>query len=429
MGLAAHIAQRYARQGVSRDDVRQVAMLGLVKAVERFDPDHGAAFSSFAGRTIEGEIKRYFRDKTWTVHVPRGAKELSLQIRAASERRRRRPRPVADGRRARRAARCRPRRDRPRSRRGDRVPGRLAGRLGRRRRSPRSGPGRGTGDRRGRLRARARHDARRGCSRPARTTRAAHRGAAVLRRDVAVADRRDHRHLPDAGVAAAACVVRSDARRARRLGAGCGDRGTLMCRPPTADDPESEELTKFSESGRLNQSRAREAGPMVTSSAPGATPTSPMVDRQAHRTVLISETASVRAARRFVLDQLAGVLVHRHDDIALVTSELVTNAIEHGAGEEITVEVAPSAGGFDLTVCSTSPSVPIRRHRPRPARRDQRTAGCRWSPRRSRRDPHPRRRRRRVRLGPLRSLTSPRQPCDRAGRHPPANRAYDAAVA
>lgn len=84
MGLATHIAKRYSRRW-SEDDVRQVAMLGLVKAVDRFDPDHGVAFSSFAGPTIEGEIKRYFRDKSWTVRVPRSAKELHLHVRRATD--------------------------------------------------------------------------------------------------------------------------------------------------------------------------------------------------------------------------------------------------------------------------------------------------------------------------------------------------------
>ena len=85
MGLAAHIAQRYRRSGTRDDDLRQVAMVGLVKAVDRFDPDYGASFSAFAGRTIEGELKRHFRDKTWVVRVPRGAKELHLAVRNATE--------------------------------------------------------------------------------------------------------------------------------------------------------------------------------------------------------------------------------------------------------------------------------------------------------------------------------------------------------
>ncbi len=85
MGLAAHIAKRFGRSS-GADDVRQVAMLGLVKAVDRFDPEHGATFSSFAGLTIEGEIKRHFRDRTWTVRVPRSSKELHLLIRTAGDR-------------------------------------------------------------------------------------------------------------------------------------------------------------------------------------------------------------------------------------------------------------------------------------------------------------------------------------------------------
>lgn len=85
MGLAAHIANRFRRQAGADDDLRQVAMVGLVKAVDRFDPEYGAAFSAFAGRTIEGELKRHFRDRSWVVRVPRGAKELHLQVRNASE--------------------------------------------------------------------------------------------------------------------------------------------------------------------------------------------------------------------------------------------------------------------------------------------------------------------------------------------------------
>ena len=86
MGLAAHIARRYSRSGAIDDDLRQVSMVGLVKAVDRFDPEFGAQFSSFAGQTIEGELKRHFRDRTWTVRVPRGAKELHLLVRDAQAR-------------------------------------------------------------------------------------------------------------------------------------------------------------------------------------------------------------------------------------------------------------------------------------------------------------------------------------------------------
>jgi RNA polymerase sigma-B factor len=85
MGLAAHVARRFGRRGPSDDDLRQVAFLALVKAVDRFDPDRNVAFSTFAGRTIEGEIKRHFRDHTWTVRVPRSTKETHLRLRRATD--------------------------------------------------------------------------------------------------------------------------------------------------------------------------------------------------------------------------------------------------------------------------------------------------------------------------------------------------------
>lgn len=85
MGLAAFVARRYARRGAPDDDLRQVAFLALVKAVDRFEPDRGVAFSTFAGRTIEGEIKRHFRDHTWSLRVPRSAKEIHLQLRRAND--------------------------------------------------------------------------------------------------------------------------------------------------------------------------------------------------------------------------------------------------------------------------------------------------------------------------------------------------------
>lgn len=84
MGLAHHIARRFSRHGVD-DDIAQVAFLALVKAVERFDVARGVQFSSFAGRTIEGEIKRHFRDASWSVRVPRGLKDDYLRIEKARE--------------------------------------------------------------------------------------------------------------------------------------------------------------------------------------------------------------------------------------------------------------------------------------------------------------------------------------------------------
>ena len=85
MGLAAHIAKRFSRPGGTEEDLRQVAMLGLVKAVDRFDPGYGAPFAAFAGSTIEGELKRHFRDHSWAVRVPRSAKELHLLVRRAAD--------------------------------------------------------------------------------------------------------------------------------------------------------------------------------------------------------------------------------------------------------------------------------------------------------------------------------------------------------
>lgn len=85
IGFAYHIAGRYKNRGVTTDDLRQIALLALVKSVDRYDPSNGAAFTSFAGRTIEGEIKRYFRDATWAVRVPRSAKEMHLLVRRAND--------------------------------------------------------------------------------------------------------------------------------------------------------------------------------------------------------------------------------------------------------------------------------------------------------------------------------------------------------
>lgn len=85
MGLAVHIAKRYNVRAGRDDDIEQVAMVALVKAVDRFDASLGVPFAAFAGRTIEGEIKRHFRDATWSVKVPRGAKELHLAVRRAND--------------------------------------------------------------------------------------------------------------------------------------------------------------------------------------------------------------------------------------------------------------------------------------------------------------------------------------------------------
>ena len=83
--LARQLARRYQRRGEPIDDLVQVASLGLLKAIDRFDPARQTALSSFAIPTIVGELKRYFRDHGWAVHVPRGLQERIARVDEATE--------------------------------------------------------------------------------------------------------------------------------------------------------------------------------------------------------------------------------------------------------------------------------------------------------------------------------------------------------
>ncbi|MCO8274209.1 SigB/SigF/SigG family RNA polymerase sigma factor [Actinoplanes sp. TRM 88003] len=82
--LARHLAQRYANRGEHIDDLFQTATVGLLKAIDRFDPQFGVDFAGYAIPTVVGEIKRHFRDRTWSIRVPRRLQEMRMAITAAN---------------------------------------------------------------------------------------------------------------------------------------------------------------------------------------------------------------------------------------------------------------------------------------------------------------------------------------------------------
>ena len=86
MPLVRHIARRYQRGAEPLEDLVQVASVGLVKAIDRFEPERTTAFSSYAVPTMVGELKRYFRDFGWSVHVPRGMQERTVAVQSAVSR-------------------------------------------------------------------------------------------------------------------------------------------------------------------------------------------------------------------------------------------------------------------------------------------------------------------------------------------------------
>jgi RNA polymerase sigma-B factor len=83
MPIAKALARRYARSAYDCEDLEQVASMGLLKAIDRFDSDRGVMLATYATPIVAGEIKRYLRDHAWAVKVPRGAKDLAIRIEAA----------------------------------------------------------------------------------------------------------------------------------------------------------------------------------------------------------------------------------------------------------------------------------------------------------------------------------------------------------
>jgi RNA polymerase sigma-B factor len=83
--LARSLAGRYRHSGEPIEDLEQVASIGLLMAIDRFDPERGTRFSSFAVPTILGELRRYFRDRTWSLRAPRPLQELGLRIERARD--------------------------------------------------------------------------------------------------------------------------------------------------------------------------------------------------------------------------------------------------------------------------------------------------------------------------------------------------------
>jgi RNA polymerase sigma-B factor len=85
MWIATRSARRFVDRGEPFDDLVQVARIGLLKSIDRFDPSHGVHFGAYATPTIVGELRRHFRDHTWSVHVPRRAKDLRPAVNTANE--------------------------------------------------------------------------------------------------------------------------------------------------------------------------------------------------------------------------------------------------------------------------------------------------------------------------------------------------------
>ena len=100
MSLVRSLARRYSYRGEQLDDLVQIGAIGLIKAIDRFDLDRGVELTTYATPNIIGEIKRHFRDKGWSVRVPRGLQELNVQLSKLVEELTVAARPLADDPRA-----------------------------------------------------------------------------------------------------------------------------------------------------------------------------------------------------------------------------------------------------------------------------------------------------------------------------------------
>lgn len=83
--LALRLSRRFSDRGEAQDDLDQVARIGLVHSIRRFDPDRGVQFTTFATQTILGELRKHFRDRAWGIHVPRSLQELNILARRATD--------------------------------------------------------------------------------------------------------------------------------------------------------------------------------------------------------------------------------------------------------------------------------------------------------------------------------------------------------
>ena len=202
-GWSAPACRQYRGSPEPVEDLMQVGYVGLLKAINNYDPAFGSGLSAYAAPCISGEIKRHFRDKRWQVHVRRSAQELLLELRKATEELTQEPRPGAHRRGARRAARLQPRGPARGQAGGHGVQRLLARRAAVRPATTRRTLGDVLGDEDA--------DVEHAIDMEAVSThwdelpraRAAHPGHALLRQPHPGRDRRPARHLPDARVPAA----------------------------------------------------------------------------------------------------------------------------------------------------------------------------------------------------------------------------------